>query len=392
MSVDTDTLAFYDQMISFKNFSEFTDPKYFDDIPESWCIIITDIKGSTKAIESGRYQDVNMIGAASVSVVQEVLDEDFPFVFGGDGATLVIPNKHKPEVFDALCGLRRLSQEQFDLGLRVGCVSVKEVYEKEGKLEVAKHELSASKCIAIFRGGGLSIAEDLIKGNEEQYEIEDRKMPPATLGGLSCNWKPIENKRGHMMSLLLLSCNDDPKVYQDFLSKLDEIYGGDSGQGNPVNIEKLQLKSFSTVVGEAFRIVPNFFSGLFFRRVYFSTLILLSKWIPIPHLGTHKSGKMGEYLPTMREHADHRKFDDMLRMVLDCSKEQVAEIQKYLDEEYEKGNLFYGTYLSEKALMTCYVANMAPGQHIHFIDGGDGGYAMAAKQLKGQIKKSKQSI
>ena len=87
MSVDTDTLAFYDQMISFKNFSEFTDPKYFNDIPESWCIIITDIKGSTKAIEGGRYQDVNMIGAASVSVVQEVLDEDFPFVFGGDETT-----------------------------------------------------------------------------------------------------------------------------------------------------------------------------------------------------------------------------------------------------------------------------------------------------------------
>ena len=100
---------------------------------------------------------------------------------------------------------------------------------------------------------------------------------------------------------------------------------------------------------------------------------------------------MGKYLPTMREHADHRKFDDMLGMVLECSKEQVAEIQKYLDEEYEKGTIFYGTYLSEKALMTCYVANMELGQHIHFIDGGDGGYAMAAKQLKGQIKKSQQS-
>ena len=36
-----------------------------------------------------------------------------------------------------------------------------------------------------FFEGGLSIAEDLIKGNEEQYEIEDRNMPPATLGGLS---------------------------------------------------------------------------------------------------------------------------------------------------------------------------------------------------------------
>ena len=35
---------------------------------------------------------------------------------------------------------------------------------------------------------------------------------------------------------------------------------------------------------------------------------------------------------------------------------------KYLDEEYEK-EVFYGTYLSEKALMTCYVANMAWSAH-----------------------------
>ena len=41
--------------------------------------------------------------------------------------------------------------------------------------------------------------------------------------------------------------------------------------------------------------------------------------------------------------------------------------------------------------MTYYVANLEPTQHIHFIDGGDGGSAMATKQLKGQIKKSKQS-
>ena len=72
-------------------------------------------------------------------MVQEVLGEEFPFVFGGDGATLVIPDKYKSKAFDALCGLRSLSVEQFGLGLRVGCVSVKEVYERGGKLEVAKH-------------------------------------------------------------------------------------------------------------------------------------------------------------------------------------------------------------------------------------------------------------
>jgi hypothetical protein len=34
--------------------------------------------------------------------------------------------------------------------------------------------------------------------------------------------------------------------------------------------------------------------------------------------------------------------------------------------------------------MTCYVNDLNPGNHIHFIDGGDGGYAMAAKKLKAQ--------
>ena len=108
----------------------------------------------------------------------------------------------------------------------------------------------------------------------------------------------------------------------------------------------------------------------------------------MPGMGTRKKGKISDYLPTMRTHADHRKFDDMLRMVLDCSKEQIADIKTYLDTEYQRGALFYGTHVSENALMTCYVTQIEPGQHIHFIDGGDGGYAMAAKQLKDQIKKA----
>jgi hypothetical protein len=36
--------------------------------------------------------------------------------------------------------------------------------------------------------------------------------------------------------------------------------------------------------------------------------------------------------------------------------------------------------------MTCYVQNLSDTAHIHFVDGGDGGYAMAAKQLKQQLR------
>jgi hypothetical protein len=36
--------------------------------------------------------------------------------------------------------------------------------------------------------------------------------------------------------------------------------------------------------------------------------------------------------------------------------------------------------------MTCYVRAYA-ADHVHFVDGADGGYALAAKQLKAQLRR-----
>jgi hypothetical protein len=96
--------------------------------------------------------------------------------------------------------------------------------------------------------------------------------------------------------------------------------------------------------------------------------------------------KAAHYRQALRAHSDHRKFDDTLRMVLDCSDAQAEAIRTYLEERRVRGELCYGIHLSETALMTCYFQDAKDGQHIHFIDGGDGGYAMAAKQLKRQLR------
>ncbi|HBR93799.1 MAG TPA: hypothetical protein DEA90_06505, partial [Opitutae bacterium] len=57
----------------------------------------------------------------------------------------------------------------------------------------------------------------------------------------------------------------------------------------------------------------------------------------------------------MRTHADYRKFDDTLRMVIDISAQQSEAITCYLDSLYKKGLLFYGLHNSKDSLMTCYV-------------------------------------
>ena len=37
-------------------------------------------------------------------------------------------------------------------------------------------------------------------------------------------------------------------------------------------------------------------------------------------------------------------------------------------------------------MMTCLVFSLEESRHVHFIDGADGGYALAAVQLKAQLQ------
>ena len=56
-----------------------------------WSVGVADIVESTKAIAAQRYKAVNMAGAAVVASVTNALEgREFPFVFGGDGASFAV--------------------------------------------------------------------------------------------------------------------------------------------------------------------------------------------------------------------------------------------------------------------------------------------------------------
>jgi spermidine synthase len=68
--------------------------------------------------------------------------------------------------------------------------------------------------------------------------------------------------------------------------------------------------------------------------------------------------------------------------VIDCPLDAVAAIKACLDAQMVAGSLRYGMNVSETALMTCLVTSPTGGLHVHFVDGGDGGYTSAAKTMK----------
>lgn len=383
MDSTTDNAQFYLNLPSFSEFRDLTDDRHFALAPDDWHVVITDVKGSTKAIEAGRYKDVNTIGAASISVVQEILKEDFPYVFGGDGATLLIPPNSIETVLDRLASLERLSREQFDLGLRVGSITVQEVHESGSRIEVAKHELAAGKCVAVFRGGGLNEAEKRIKGEEEKYCRVPGDSDDLDLTGLSCRWNPLPNKRGCILSLLVAArAEPHRKIYEDILRQFNEFFDGSMDTANPVNTGDASYLSVKQCLENETRFHTKRSSwGFVMRFVEIIASVLIFRYrIPPLFFNSRK------YRDSMRVHSDYRKFDDMLRMIVDCSPLQADAIAAYLKKRHFEGDIFHGIHKSENALMTCYVPSVKDGQHIHFIDGGDGGYAMAAKELKAQMK------
>ncbi len=195
---------FYLELPAFKDFREVVSDRHFRPLPEDWLVIVADIQGSTKAIEEGRYKDVNTLGAAAIVAAQNAMGkEDFPFVFGGDGATLLVPPEAFPAVAAGLDGVRSLARKKFGMTLRVGAVRASELHVAGHLVEVGKLELFAGKSMASFRGGGLAKADSLVKGDPARYAVPEGAEPKADLNGLSCRWKPIPSTNGRMLSLLV---------------------------------------------------------------------------------------------------------------------------------------------------------------------------------------------
>ena len=374
----TITNYFYEKLPSFSTFSQLTEDEFYQEVPSDWFVIITDVKGSTKAIEEGRYKDVNMVGAATiVSVNNAMKGLEYPYVFGGDGATIVIPSSFVAAVQQELNSLAEISKTQFKLELRIGMVSVSELMESGTSLQIGKYRLPTGVHLAVFQGGALNTAEELIKKQEEKYSIVRSSSSETNLHNLSCRWKPLASSKGKILSLLV-SSNQGKEHYQEFMEALEEIIGS-LAEANPVHRSKLQIKSFGAQLLDDFKLRRSI--GLLWDRIVSS----IKSWVVLKFL-YKRMPFMQTYLKGFADSSDYHKFDEMLRMVLDLSPQQIEAIQALCEKMKSESKISYGIHLSDHALLTCVVPGFDDGEHVHFVDGGDGGYAMAAKQLKAQLK------
>jgi len=388
----TGSADFYRNLIPATSFAEAAELQLYQRVPDDWTVLMGDIRSSTAAIEAGRYKAVNMVGAAVITTILNACpNHDIPFVFGGDGGTVVVPPAALEAGRTALSRLQAHAREIFDLDLRVGALTVAALRAGGHDLSVMKLRLSKDNHLAMFGGDGLVYADAWLKratpGDPILLDPVDNTEPPD-LEGLSCRWQPLESQNGMMLNIISMSA--DPSLagerrhFQEVTRAIAGILGAPLELSAPVSDSTLVFKWPPATVDLEARATAG-------RKSKWRRRLEILNQSLIQYVLERFNQRAGyydalAYREQMRHNTDFEKYDGMLRLVLDVRVEQAARIDIYLRQAHERGELYYGLHSAREALMTCVVFSLAEKRHIHFIDGAGGGFALAALDLKRQLE------
>ena len=387
------TVNFYRDLPLLESFAETIETARHSEVPGDWWVVVADVIGSTKAIEAGAYKKVNTVGVACIAAVVNVdRSVEMPFVFGGDGATFAVPASLLERVIPALREAQRLARGSFELALRVGLVQVSSMVERGLAVRVAKIRLSPNVTQPTFSGRGWEEAERMVKDAQATGVLrvqEDEGPCEGSFEGFECRWQGVPSFRDHKLALLVAAVSDDAEMnlasYREVSAQIAEIYG-DISSYHPLRADRMRLSFNPRQLAHEWRVRSSELD-IWGRIKYFVRMLLLN--LAGAYLFARKKDtkavRWSHYTEEMVENTDFRKFDGVLRMVIDGSEAQYQALRDYLEGQHRQRRLAYGMHKSREALLTCIVFSYN-GNHVHFVDGSDGGYAIAARGLKAQLK------
>src|SRR5712672_676269 len=374
------TDSFYGSIPVFHGFASLMDPALYSPLPDNWTIGVADIVESTRAIANQRYKAVNMAGAAVIAAVTNALEgREFPFVFGGDGASFAVAPGDLEAARGALAATATWVGEDLDLSMRVALVPVKAVRAQGLDIRVARFGPSPNLSYAMFSGGGLGWAETAMKRGEFAVPAAAPGTQPD-LTGLSCRFEEIPSVRGLILSVLVVpGSGADPLAFRKLIEDVIALVEKSPQSARPVPPGGPPLRW--PPAGADFEARAARGGSLLKRRAAVLTFTLFAYLIM--RFGISVGGFVPKtYVRQVVENSDFRKYDDGLRMILDCTPELEAALTRCLTLAASAGIARYGLHRQDAAMMTCFTPSALRSDHVHFIDGARGGYASAATALK----------
>lgn len=379
MSAGTNDLFYSRLPVNEISLSELlTEEHLFYKVPDNWHVVITDVKKSTEAVAEGLHETVNLLATGSIVAVLNIAYKariTVPFFFGGDGATFIIPPSLLDAAVQALVIHQQNTQRNFNLLLRVGTVAVVDIYKEGHDLNISKLRTAQLFSIPVLLGDGLIYAEKFIKGEDYRLTLHPATNDDLNLAGMECRWDKIKPPQDYdEVVSLLVTARDGIKqasAFKKVIDRLDEIYGTPERR-KPISIPMLKLKATIEKIRFEMRV----------RFKKFKPFYLLFQWIKMS-LGYFyfrtKKGK--KYLNELVDMSDTLVIDGKINTVISGTSQQRNLLEAELNKLERDGDINYGLFVSKESVMSCYIRSLNE-DHIHFVDGAEGGYTKAAGMLK----------
>ncbi len=283
-----------------------------------------------------------------------------------------------------MLGTQNMARVAFGFDLRCGMIPVSEIRHHNCDVLVARFRISKFYTQAVFTGGGINKADELIKIKEgEKYLVKSENQAiQADFTGLECRWDRVAQQNKIITCLLVKARSPHQEkalsIYADIIQKIedgieDEHLVTRQSMKFSYNPRWLRNEARSRTFGKSFLTRMLYYLELYYRN---ATGAFLMKF----GMRTGETN-WGDYKKQFIVNTDYRKLDDMLRVVISGTKGEKKFLFNYLDKMEEEGEIVYGSHSSEAAIVTCMVKKYN-GFHFHFVDGDEGGYAMAAENLR----------
>src|ERR1700688_833383 len=318
---------YYAHLPIFDGFASVMDPARYQPLPDDWVLGLTDVVSSTKAIEERRYKAVNMAGAAVIAAVTNALGgRKFPFVFGGDGASFAVARSDGDAARTALAATAAWSGSELALRLRAAMISVADIRARGSDVRVARYGPSDNLSYAMFCGGGLSFADGAAKRGEFAVTPAPAGSFPD-LSGLSCRFEEFRTERGLILSVLVLPAHGaDPLAFRALTEEIVALVeqSPDACRPQPAGGPRLKWPpqgaalEATTEPGDPRLRRLTVLAKTFLYFLIMRSGIRVGQFVP------------ADYLRQVVENSDFRKFDDGLRMILDCTPELAAALERRL--------------------------------------------------------------
>lgn len=198
---------------------------------------------------------------------------------------------------------------------------------------------------------------------------------PIDLSGLSCRWDAVRATRGKMVALIVQGAEEPREIFAHVMQ-----LAGQDADARPVNLSNLSVKwPPKDFMLEAHARRHGGLLAMSVLRVLTASLVA--------RLIFARGRKTGAFDPEryrreISTNTDFCKHDDTVCVVIDCPLDGIESIKRFLDDCASRQMLRFGMDVSDTALMTCLVTSANEGLHVHFLDGGGGGYTNAASRLK----------